>query len=849
MLEEALGDIIGLYILNEYEQNSPAFYTWTHGKGVGIPGRSFDNPNSIGQPDTYFGNYYENVCPLTGDFPEHKNATVINHWYYLLAVGTTGTETNDLGYSYHLNGIGIDKAIQIVWNCLDHLTEKTNFKELKQITLTVAEQLYGLHSTEYLAVMDAWCAVGICENNLGPFYMSPAHGATGVEPWPGVSVNVTWEGLPVDEWEVQMATNAAFTENVQNALIKNFNVVIKPGGGSAYSGFATGHYLPGARVYARARITKANANFCKGYNPLCVLFQQYGPAHAFTLDDKQTKFWHAVGSDHWTVNPWDDPSISWKSVGNAEQYVYEVGEDEAFTKIAFTETTTASGNFTASGTTNTMLDPGKTYFTRVRAKRFNTLNLINNYGAWSKTEAVNVSTPQTSVIQALSQSVNDPAKKVSSLGFWITWYAYAGATSYVIQVAKDAAFTNIVRSQTVPSNTTTIEFALPSLPNQTDLFVQVLPQKGAAFGICNNTYRVQTDENATVPAMKSPAKGTNFPFRNFVSVFGWKGGTLNLNLVDHFEVWITENTFGLTSIFSTQGKVFDFALQDQFMFDDKMGIQVKVLAVGPHGSKSGFSETFNYNICPDHPEIIFPVDQISKVDALQDFVVKWKDSFWFDPGSEYKVTIKDGGVPVPGFNNKSTTASSMLVPAGTLINGKQYSLTVLNSSSCAGIVFQANIFSTVGSGGSNQPQPPKLVDFTIELKGYRNDQDGLAWETSDYVLGFELLDPDGNVLGLIDPNDPNGNQITQLDVDSENSGVILAGNNKPQGTYKLRLKMNDIFSPLLYYPFDQPRYSVFLNGKPIINPHVITANFADPNSFSHEWKIGFQFGDIILDIK
>ena len=846
VLEEALGDIIGLYILNEYEQNSPAFYTWTYGKGVGIPGRSFDNPNSLGQPDTYFGNYYENVCPLAGDFPEHKNATVINHWYYLLAVGTTGTETNDLGYSYHLNGIGIEKAIQIVWKCLDFLTDKTNFKELKQISLTVAEQLYGLHSTEYLAVMDAWCAIGICDNNLGPFYMSPAHGTTGVEPWPGVNVNVTWEGLPVDEWEVQMASNAAFTENVQNVLIKNFSVVIKPGGGSAYSGFATGHYLPGSRVYARARITKAGANFCKGYNALCVLYQQYGPAHAFTLDDKQTAFWHAVPGNSWTVNPWNTPTIEWKSVLNAEQYVYEVGEDEAFSKIVFTGTTLPSGNFKESGAINTMLDAGKTYFTRVKAKRFNTPYLINNYGASSEIEEIKVSVPRTSVLQALNQKPGDPATEVSSLGFWVGWQPYPGSIHYIIQIATDDAFQNIILTKTVAGNLTTELVELPSLADQSYLSVRVLPQNGPQFGLCDNTWRMKTKAATATPLMKSPADGSAFPFNAFLGTFEWKANTLNMNLVHHFEVHYKPKPFNTASIFLTPDASFSMSLMDASLFTNKPGFEIAVLAVGPKGAKSALSPPFSYKICADHPQVLFPGDQTGVIDAQLDFNVQWKSSL-FDPNTTYLVTLKDGatGIPIPGFNNKATTSTSMLVPAGTLTNGKKFSVSVKNASSCVGILLSENLFSAISSG-SNQPQPPKLVNFTIELKGFRNDVDPFSWETSDYVLGIELIDPDGNVLGLFDPAQ---NQVTELLVDSENSGVIMHASNKPQGQYKLRLKMKNIFDPLLYYPFDQPRFSVFLNGKPEINPHVITANFADPNSFTHEWKVGFQFADIHLDIK
>ncbi len=184
--------------------------------------------------------------------------------------------------------------------------------------------------------------------------------------------------------------------------------------------------------------------------------------------------------------------------------------------------------------------------------------------------------------------------------------------------------------------------------------------------------------------------------------------------------------------------------------------------------------------------------------------------------------------------------------AGTLLDGKDYTVTVKNSSACAGILLPVTFFSAKTVGGANQPQPPKLVNFNIELKGFRNDLDGLAWGTSNYQLGIELIDPDGNLLALVDPN---GNQVTHFDVDSENSGLIMAADNKPQGIYKLKLKMLNIFPPLTYYPFDQPRFSVLLNGQPIVTNHVITIDLFDPDAPSNEWKVGFQFVDIALDVK
>nr|WP_295928683.1 M4 family metallopeptidase [uncultured Dyadobacter sp.] len=848
VLREALCDIIGLYVLNEYEQNSPAFYEWTWSKGFLYSGRSFDNPNAIGQPDTYFGNYYTNACPETNDFPVHQNATVIDHWYYLLAVGTTGTETNDLGYAYTLNGIGINKAIQIVWKCVDYLSPKSDFEDLKKATLTATEQLYGLHSTEYLAVMNAWCAVGICDNNLGLFSMSPAHGTNYVNPWPGVNVNITWEGKPVKEWEVQMSTSSDFIEDVQNITIKNFTTVIKPGGGLAYSGFATGYYPPGKHVYARARIMQTDADFCKGYNPLCVLYQQFGPSHAFWLKDQQTAFWPYNNSI--SINPWNNPELSWKSVPDAHRYRLQVAADVDFTDLVYDKFAMHSGNFAESGIVDTPLDMGKTYYTRVRAERTNVPNILNSYGEWSNQLIINSVAPVTSILQALGQNANDPAHLVSSLGFWVGWHTYPGASNYVVQIADDPAFNNIIRSKTVAGNISTIEMLLPPVPDQTELFVRVLPQKGAAFGFCTNTWRIKTDQKATVPAMKDPIKGSAFPFKDFLgNTFTWNGGSLNLNLVDHFELHVTEKTSNLTSIFATQGKVFNFDVQDPLMFDDKQGLEVSVLAVNSLGAKSALSEPFDYTICPDHPGVSFPGD-LGKVDPSKNFNIEWHPSGWFDPGSQFLVTIKQAGNVVPGFNSKPTTNLFMLVPAGTLLDGKDYTLTVENSSSCNKILLLTTFFSAKTVGGINQPQPPKLVNFNIDLKAFRNDPDAGSFPptfgTSNYVLGIELLDPNGNVLTLVDPGLI---PITQLDVDSENSGVLMAASNKPEGKHKLRLKMLNIFDPLLYYPFDQPRFSVLLNGKPVVTNHVITADFLNPASPFNEWKTGFQFADIILDIK
>ncbi|MBO9613417.1 MAG: M4 family metallopeptidase [Dyadobacter sp.] len=839
-IDEGLADVFGIYAKNKFLQSTPQNYNWLVAEEILSKPKDMSNPKSYDRADTYKGEHFDNGC--SDNYNYDAGAGVVTKWFYLLSSGFAGSATNDLGYQYsNLTGIGVEKAIQIVWDAIPKLKAYSDYPAFKAFTLDAVTQLYGLNSMEYQAVEKAWCAVGVCDNNLPFFSIYPANASSNIEPWPAVKVNFSWDNDPrVKEVEVQMASDYNFT-NPQVYKVSTFDTFFKPGGGVFYKGSASGYFRPDETVYVRAKITQADANFCKGLNPLCKLYQQFGPTHAVRLDNKKAEFWPANIST--TVKPWY-AELTWKSVKDAELYLMQVASDPSFNSIIYEGFAPHTGNFTETGLVNATLVIGQTYYARVAAKRLDKPKLQGNYGRWSKPLIIKTSTPSTSVIQAKTQKLNDPPTPVGSLGRLISWDPVPGATGFVVEVAKDNAFTNIVSSTALSGNSASTIVLFPPLPNLTSLFVRVLPKNNLVFGICSNIWRIIVNETAALPVMTGPANGTTFPFKDFAGkVFEWNKGTLNLNTVDHFELHLTKPS-GPTSIFSTQGKTFNFFVQDPLLFDGT-GLQASVLAVNALGAKTGLSLPFNYPICPDHPAVFFPGD-LGKVDPTKDFKVEWFPSQSFPPGSQFLVTIKENGInAVPGFTDKPTTANFMLVPAGTLANGKNYTVTVRNSSSCPALPVPAPFFSAVGSGGSNQPQPPKLVDFTIELKGFRNDLDGLAWETSDYTFAFELIDEGGNILALLDPNMM---PVTQLLVDSENSGVIMEAKQKPEGKYKLRLKMFDIVNPLDYYPFDQPRFSVLLNGQPVVSNHVITVDFVNPNSPFHEWKVGFEW-EIILDIK
>jgi len=178
-LNEALSDIWGASVEYTY---APEKQTWLIGEDIAKTNpyflRSMSNPKagSPPQPDTYRGiNWYpatiEEGCVSPNSNTNdncgvHYNSGVINHWFYILSVGKTGT--NDLGKSYSVTGIGIEKAAKIVYRLeTNYLTGTSNFMAARNLGIQAAKDLYGENSPEAIATQDAFYAVG-----LGPKWLA-----------------------------------------------------------------------------------------------------------------------------------------------------------------------------------------------------------------------------------------------------------------------------------------------------------------------------------------------------------------------------------------------------------------------------------------------------------------------------------------------------------------------------------------------------------------------------------------------------------------------------------------------------------------------------------------------------
>ncbi|UYZ62924.1 M4 family metallopeptidase [Hymenobacter weizhouensis] len=141
--------------------------TWLVGEEIvtqGVAARSMSNPKSLGQPAYYKGQYWftnTGVYTQATDYGGvHINSGVMNHWFYILSVGKSGT--NEGGYSYSVTGIGMDKAAKIAFRTESvYLTSTSTFANARTYSIQAATDLYGAGSAEVIATTNAWYAVGV----------------------------------------------------------------------------------------------------------------------------------------------------------------------------------------------------------------------------------------------------------------------------------------------------------------------------------------------------------------------------------------------------------------------------------------------------------------------------------------------------------------------------------------------------------------------------------------------------------------------------------------------------------------------------------------------------------------
>jgi Zn-dependent metalloprotease len=157
--QEFVADTFGA--ATEWYANNPADTPdFTVGEEVNLVGngpiRYMYNPSLAGDDNCY--------SSATPGAEVHAAAGPGNHWFYLLAEGTNpsdGQPTSPTCNSSSVTGIGIQKAITIMYNAMLMKTSSSSYLKYRTWTLTAAKNLFPGSCTEFNAVKAAWNAVSV----------------------------------------------------------------------------------------------------------------------------------------------------------------------------------------------------------------------------------------------------------------------------------------------------------------------------------------------------------------------------------------------------------------------------------------------------------------------------------------------------------------------------------------------------------------------------------------------------------------------------------------------------------------------------------------------------------------
>ena len=218
-LNEGLSDIWGSVVENAF---APTKQNFLIGEDITkiAPGylRSMSNPKSglSPQPDTYLGTNWKaatSSCTPTQNNDQcgvHYNSGVLNHFFYILTQGKSGT--NDKGNSYSVTGIGFDKSAKIIYRMeTSYLSSTSTYASVLTYGIQSAKDLYGADSPEAIATQNALYAVG-----LGTAYSG---GGTSTDTTaPSAPTNLSASGT------TSVATTLSWTASTDNVGVTGYDV-------------------------------------------------------------------------------------------------------------------------------------------------------------------------------------------------------------------------------------------------------------------------------------------------------------------------------------------------------------------------------------------------------------------------------------------------------------------------------------------------------------------------------------------------------------------------------------------------------------------------------------------------
>ncbi|TDD58233.1 M4 family peptidase [Kribbella antibiotica] len=163
--QEFVADTFGA--ATEFYSNQGASYDppdFLVGEEVNLVGsgpiRNMYNPSALGDP-----NCYSSSIPGT---EVHAAAGPGNHWFTLLSQGSGGSPSVPTCNSSTVTGLGIQKAMKIMYNAMLMKTSSSSYLKYRTWTLTAAKNLYPGSCTEFNTVKAAWDAVSVPAQTADP---------------------------------------------------------------------------------------------------------------------------------------------------------------------------------------------------------------------------------------------------------------------------------------------------------------------------------------------------------------------------------------------------------------------------------------------------------------------------------------------------------------------------------------------------------------------------------------------------------------------------------------------------------------------------------------------------------
>ncbi|HEY0001045.1 MAG TPA: M4 family metallopeptidase [Actinoplanes sp.] len=163
--QEFVADTIGA-ATEAYAANAKDPADYQVGEEVNLVGsgpiRYMYNPSLAGDDNCYSSS--------TPSDEVHAAAGPGNHWFYLLAQGTSGNgqPASTTCNSTTITGLGIQKAITIMYNAMLLKTSSSSYLKYRTWTLTAAKNLYPGSCTEFNIVKAAWTAVSVPAQTADP---------------------------------------------------------------------------------------------------------------------------------------------------------------------------------------------------------------------------------------------------------------------------------------------------------------------------------------------------------------------------------------------------------------------------------------------------------------------------------------------------------------------------------------------------------------------------------------------------------------------------------------------------------------------------------------------------------